>query len=927
MLAKKIVVALAASLLGMHGALFAQVAATEGKFQVNDAGAVTYSIPLKRAPGTGQIGPNLSLEYSSQSGNGVLGVGWSLAGISSITRCGKTPGEEGARVGVKNDISDVYCLDGQKLRAVAGAYGSAGSEYRTALDGYHKILAVGQQGAGPQSFEVYRKSGEIQTYGLDDPSRLEVPGPNTVRVWMLSSARDRFGNQTTFTYAKNSALGEQLLQNVRYSNGQINLVYEARPANDPIYKFSNGIELGSTNSRVARIDVFDNPVVAGVQAFRLFKSYQLSYAQSQSTQRSLLTQIKECTPTGVCLPPVTMAYRQSGAFNFAQGARIAPSLAGLAQFKLVDRNGSGVQSFAHEVALAQSVGLLSNWYGDMNYPLKNTYVWDIDGDGKSDFIFHFGIVCENCGAYSYEKYVTYLSSNGSLTEVRRDSLTNPICYADLAGKGRSTLLRTTRTEPNGNLTAIQLLENEWGTSLAMTDISSVGEQCWSLDIDGDGRSEIMVGSSLIGANTNQLSKLPLQRPISANRFGNYSENIPPPDAANLGDFNGDGKTDWIKEGSSGRAAGVLSNGTTASWGPEVIINPTGANQAGNQPRCVGDFNGDGRSDVFFWYAGSARLLLSNSKTFTEIAIGLPEPVMCADLNGDGLADLVTSDGYVRINQQPGAVDALDTLNNGLGQLHKAEYKSITDGSVYAKGAGAVAPQIDVQTPIQVVSRTLVGNDAQGWDVNSYTYGQLRSDLYRSGTQGFGWINSRNDVSGIAVKTSYNQAYPLTGMRSLVQKFSGSQLLESTSYSYLQRNVSSQSAQVHLASTETVRYDLNQAGARTGAIKSFAENFDAYGYPAVERVEQYDGALALTSRSTLNHTYQHAASSWLLGQLVKTSTGQENLLALGAGAVVGAPPPPPPPPPGPTPPPPSPPPLTPAQTAAVMSAIFELLLSD
>jgi hypothetical protein len=38
-------------------------------------------------PGRAGIQPNLSLEYASGGGNGFVGVGWGLAGLSRISRC------------------------------------------------------------------------------------------------------------------------------------------------------------------------------------------------------------------------------------------------------------------------------------------------------------------------------------------------------------------------------------------------------------------------------------------------------------------------------------------------------------------------------------------------------------------------------------------------------------------------------------------------------------------------------------------------------------------------------------------------------------------------------------------------------------------------------------------------------------------------
>ena len=102
---------------------------TPGKFDVTPSGAASYTVPIAVPPGTAGMAPSLALSYNSQGGNGLLGMGWSLSGLSAITRCPKTLIQDGVKSGVNYTTTDSLCLDGQRLVAIVGAYGASGTEY------------------------------------------------------------------------------------------------------------------------------------------------------------------------------------------------------------------------------------------------------------------------------------------------------------------------------------------------------------------------------------------------------------------------------------------------------------------------------------------------------------------------------------------------------------------------------------------------------------------------------------------------------------------------------------------------------------------------------------------------------------------------------------------------------------------------------
>src|SRR3954463_11195667 len=100
---------------------------TPGSFRVTESGAAEYRIPIQVPPGIAGVEPKLALVYNSQAGNGPLGVGWTLEGLSSITRCPRTAAQDGVRGAINYNADDRFCLDGQRLMAISGSYGAEGT--------------------------------------------------------------------------------------------------------------------------------------------------------------------------------------------------------------------------------------------------------------------------------------------------------------------------------------------------------------------------------------------------------------------------------------------------------------------------------------------------------------------------------------------------------------------------------------------------------------------------------------------------------------------------------------------------------------------------------------------------------------------------------------------------------------------------------
>ena len=178
----------------------------QGNFKVDNGGAASYSIPLTLPPGIAGLEPKLTLNYRSGRDLGerwgYMGRGWRLGGLSSIHRCRASQQQDGFKAGVWFEETDRFCLNGQHLKAISGTYGANGTEYRTELDSFSKVVSYGNAGVGPAWFKVWTKSGRIMEFGNSVDSRIEAQGKHSVLTWAVNRIQDRSNNEITFSYTE-----------------------------------------------------------------------------------------------------------------------------------------------------------------------------------------------------------------------------------------------------------------------------------------------------------------------------------------------------------------------------------------------------------------------------------------------------------------------------------------------------------------------------------------------------------------------------------------------------------------------------------------------------------------------------------------------------------------------------------------------------
>lgn len=285
-----------------------------GAMSVSAEGAANYSIALVVPPGTAGMQPELSLSYDSQAQNGLLGLGWSLGGLSSIKRCGKTIAQDGVNGRISFDHADRLCLDGQRLVLVNmpvtdDNYWADNAEYRTEKESFGRIRA--QLTGGNRSFKVELKGGRVMTYGSTSSSYVQPvvgavnsgvnPSPigakNGAQSWALDKIADRMGNHIDFSYEQDLTTGEHRPSFIRYggaglpSHAAVQFTYVARQ--DAWKRFIDETR-NDLRSRIDHIRTYfganlDSDVVA---SGTLVRDYALTYEMSPTSGRSLLNAVQ-----------------------------------------------------------------------------------------------------------------------------------------------------------------------------------------------------------------------------------------------------------------------------------------------------------------------------------------------------------------------------------------------------------------------------------------------------------------------------------------------------------------------------------------------------------------------------------------------------------------------------------------------------------
>jgi RHS repeat-associated protein len=670
-------------------------------------GSYTDRIEIE-VPSFRGLEPNLTLTYDSSRGvrnipsaGGILGIGWSMGGLSVIERTAGSfapaagtdvkPGGSGAPAyGAAGLPPDGFMLDGTELVLCAHLQNQASSPScampvasgQTAYTARNETYQRIRQEPATNSWEVTSQAGVKSVY-----TSLEGSDPSQTFRWHLTSVTDRRGNHVDYAWTCNPTF-ECTISSIRMFNqgaaspvSEVKFYAEARP--DTV-SHSSGKDIRLITQRLKAIEV--------KASGQLLRAYKLTYEQSPSTGFSRLTQVQQFGRDATidtngnvsapsALPPYLMTYSDlsGGAqgptlqrsdwsnYSGSQGGSPYPVQVG-------DFNGDGLRNDFSQAARGEvqpgggggiGSGSLTCSGGFRAYATGASSTTPATGGGGG-----CGVVppapCMGSWTPAAPPAADYNGDGAddpgfyvpSVSITGYDNFGNAICTF---GAGNTYILAPSFNAPN------------------------VGDTAFVGDFTGDGRADL-IGSNPnvpkihVSTGTTLIAQTGWALPNLEWSVLHHPYTIDHNDRADVGDFNGDGKSDLLEH--------WFANN---SWN-SIIHLSTGSTFIPQQPQSIpwpnlnfdtsgwlaADANGDGMTDVIAIRRTSAteieaRAFFSMGRTFDltgtaatpkvisgfiDIPVNgyfgktsnggryLPPVVADANFDGDGLADIVLRNGTI-----------------------------------------------------------------------------------------------------------------------------------------------------------------------------------------------------------------------------------------------------------------------------------------
>ncbi|MEQ8565133.1 MAG: toxin TcdB middle/N-terminal domain-containing protein [Deltaproteobacteria bacterium] len=688
-------------------------------------GSMTHAVPIELPTGFPGASPSLTLSYSSGSGSGPLGIGWSM----SVPAIGRMT----VRGAPAYDTDDLFDIGGAELVRVGADGGDLvyRARFESAFVRYRWVAA----GAGEEGYWVAENPDGSRSYFGATPDGTLVPSARRTRPqggtaeYALVATVDVYGHVVSYTYSHVNGTVPLLTGVTWLDDGSgagdvygVQIDYAPRP--DALSDASRGYD-ELIADRVSDITVLNGS--------NIIRQYVLGYQDDASAGGfSRLARVQQYGTGGAS---VGRLYEVSPTFAYSQALGVECSGSDCDRPYLVD------------------MGTIS---GSVNLANGFASLIDINADGLPDVID-----TTDTGAHRF--FVNQLNPNGAGFEQGFSSANSSalgtggsfrlggsgeIQIFDVDGDGKSDLLNTNNGAwlRNGG-------EGDWSDANTLGDVASIRGVDFAdvrfIDIDDDKRVDILtsnsVSTTLYRNDGTGFSVDVSIMPIGA-AFGQGSN-------LQFADMNGDGLNDPVEVRQDGTVRYRLNLGrgawSTNDQGNWRTIPGLSINAADLSRTDLEDVNGDGIADVIIVGQTNIRYALNrNGDRFddfqtidsTDITGDLPErvqgtTVLYADMNANGSTDVVwfTPSGQVTyLELFPRRPNLLTQITNGIGAVQTIRYTTAAEEAARAAAAGDPWAR-RLQIPMQLVASidryvTLTG-DADGSGLHEITTVSYRDGFY------------------------------------------------------------------------------------------------------------------------------------------------------------------------------------------------------
>jgi RHS repeat-associated protein len=742
------------------------------KFQPDlHTGTGNFSIPITVPPGRSDFQPELSLNYSTGSGNGPFGLGWSISVPNVSRKISKgIPRYHDQFDAQGNPIwhedEDVFILSGaEDLVHVGNGY------YRPRTEGLFARIQKVKAPDGKPCWVVTAKDGVRSIYGKTPESRLFIEEDGVMKIfqWLLSETEDTNGNKIVYEYKnddgadlqadmatypeeRNHIYNQVYLKSIVYVDYQepgandekflwkIELDYgeyndagnEVTPWNvrpDPFSSYRSGFEIRT--ARQCRRILIKRRLDGVADQYEIIRSYELNYQQAPFSNTSLLTEV------------ILHGHRNGVTESFP------PLTFGYTDFNPTKRK--------YEIFSAQCDYLPEKSLSDPNYELI-----DLHGNGLP------GIIHTSPTGYRYWRNMgnmQFVVPRPMRNFPAGVTLTDDgVQFADMGGNGSADLLVTTgamrgyyANDFSGEWQQFHHYRQAPSFDLKDPDVKLV-------DMDGDGVIDVLATHKhhfLYIRNTNRGNGLTFAQPRAIPRKHDLDE-FPdvffsaPDQRVRLADMTGDGMQDVVLI--HDRLIQYWPNLGHGRFSKQITLwnAPDLPHRYDPKRLFLSDVNEDGLADLIYVDSGKVHLWINQNgnQWSDEVVIhGTPpvtdaDAVRVVDMKGTGTQGILWSYDYALQYKKnykyldfTGGVKPLlmSSIDNHIGARTTIMYLTSTD--YYIADAEAGRPwKTTLPFPVNVVSKVVVEDAVTGNKLTTrYNYHHGYYDGKEREFRGFGRV--------------------------------------------------------------------------------------------------------------------------------------------------------------------------------------------